>query len=61
MNDTEVPINDDIVLVDLNKSRTVEPHMIRSKAGWSPYLGLTLKGWPRSVICNGKWFDLEKL
>ena len=57
----DLPINDDIVLVDLNKSRTVEPHMIRSKAGWSPYLGLTLKGWPRSVICNGKWFDLEKL
>ena len=56
-----LPLNDDIVLVDLAKSRTISEPMIRSKAGWSPYLGHTLKGWPRYVACNGKWFDLEKL
>jgi dihydroorotase len=55
-----LPINDDVVLVDLHKKQRIEEKMIRSKAGWSPYLGLHLQGWPRYTICDGKCFDLER-
>lgn len=55
-----LPIDDDIVLADLNCTRTIEPSMIRSKAGWSPYLGLTLRGWPRYTVCRGRLFDLSQ-
>lgn len=55
-----LPIDDDAVLVDLNEIRTIEPSMIRSKAGWSPYLGMTLKGWPRYTVCKSRFYDLRK-
>lgn len=54
-----LPINDDVVLVDLKRERTITSDLIRSKAGWSPYLGLTLTGWPRYTVCDGVLFDLE--
>ncbi len=54
-----LPINDDIVLADLLKKRTIETSMIRSKAGWSPYLGMKLQGWPRYTICRGRMFQLD--
>ncbi len=56
-----LPLNDDIVAVDLEIERTIEASMIRSKAGWSPYLGRTLKGWPIYTACQGRLFDLAKL
>lgn len=55
-----LPIDDDVVLADLNEIRTIEPSMIRSKAGWSPYLGMTLKGWPRYTICKSRLYDLKE-
>lgn len=55
----DLPLNDDVVLVDLEAVKTIKQPMIRSKAGWSPYLGRTLKGWPRYTICDGHLFDLE--
>lgn len=33
-------------LVDMEKVKTIEQSDIRSRCGWSPYLGRTLKGWP---------------
>lgn len=54
-----LPIDDDVVLVNLDEKRTIGPSMIRSKAGWSPYLGMTLRGWPRYTICKGRLFDLK--
>lgn len=33
-------------LVDMDKVKTIEQGDIRSRCAWSPYLGLTLKGWP---------------
>ena len=57
----DLPLNDDVVLVDLECKKTIKPAMIRSRAGWSPYLGRTLKGWPRYTLCDKTLFDLEKL
>lgn len=43
----------DLTLVDLNCSRTISNDWIESKAGWSPYDGLKIKGWPISALVNG--------
>ncbi len=57
----KLPPNDDIVLVDMNKKRTIDDSHLRTKAKWSPYAGKTVTGWPRYVILKGKIYDLEKL
>ncbi len=49
----------DWVLVDLNKTATVTS--TASKCGWSPYMGLTLTGWPRYSIMRGKVYELPYL
>lgn len=56
-----LPLNDDVVLVDLNKTKTVDNKHLKTKAKWSPYEGAQLKGWPRYTILRGELFDLEKL
>lgn len=53
-----LPLNEDVVLVDLSMQRTVHPRHLHSKAGWSPYAGMVLQGWPRYVIAQGQCFDL---
>ena len=44
----------DFTIVDLNKTRIIENNWIASKAGWTPYNGLKVKGWPILTIINGK-------
>jgi dihydroorotase len=51
-----VPANEDVVLVDLNKSATISS--TESKCGWSPYMGLTLRGWPVYTILKGRIFKI---
>ncbi len=36
-------------LVDMNLEKIIQISDIRSKCGWSPYLGRTIKGWPAQV------------
>jgi dihydroorotase len=50
--------NDDVVLVDLNKRRTIDNAHLKTKAKWSPYAGLTLTGWPRYTILNGQVYEV---
>lgn len=50
--------NDDVVLVDLEKIKTVENDSLKTKAKWSPYQGMTLKGWPCITILKGKTYDV---
>lgn len=57
----DLPLNEDIVLVDLNKKKTIEDAHLKTKAKWSPYAGWTLQGWPRYTILDGTLFDIEKL
>ena len=38
--------NDDKVLVDLNRERVVRDEDLETKVKWSPYRGMSLKGWP---------------
>jgi dihydroorotase len=53
--------NDDVVLVDLAKSKTVADAALKTKCGWSAYSGWNLRGWPVYTIVNGRFYDLEKL
>ena len=43
----------DLVLVDMNKEKTIENGKLFNKANWSPYNGWTLKGWPVRTLVHG--------
>jgi dihydroorotase len=43
----------DLVLVDLARRRRVERSMLVSRAGWSPFEGLWLTGWPVMTLVRG--------
>lgn len=49
-----LPVYDDVVLVDLNKTEKIT--RTESKCGWSSYMGLTLTGWPVYTVLRGKIF-----
>lgn len=55
----ELARNDDIVLVDLNKSKKVENAALKTKCGWSAFAGQTLRGWPMYVVLRGQLIDLS--
>lgn len=48
-----LPVNDDIVLVDLEKTQAVSAAQLKTKCRWTPYEGSVLKGWPVAVILKG--------
>lgn len=52
----QVPAYDDVVLVDLNKAQLISK--TESKCGWSPYMGMTLRGWPVYTILNGRIYSI---
>ncbi len=54
-----LPPNDDYVLVDLNKVKKVEDRELKTRAGWSPYAGWELKGWPVYTIVKGRVYGQE--
>jgi dihydroorotase len=47
----QIPEFEDWVLVDLDKEATVSH--THSKCGWTPYQGMTLKGWPVATVLRG--------
>jgi dihydroorotase len=51
----------DIVLIDLNKSQTINQTQLKTKCHWSAFNGATLKGWPKYVILNNRLYDLSLL
>lgn len=56
-----VPDNDDVVLVDLNKQKTVNDKQLKTKCGWSPFTGRTLCGWPVYTVLKGRIYELATL
>ncbi|MEN9654265.1 MAG: dihydroorotase [Chlamydiota bacterium] len=56
-----LPENDDVVWVDLNRVKTVDPKHLATKAGWTPYDGWSLQGWPRYTVLRGQTFDVEAM
>ncbi len=55
----EIRENDDVVLVDLNKKKTVKNEDQATKCGWSPFDGWELTGWPVCTILKGKIFNFR--
>lgn len=54
-----LPQNDDLVLVDMNLTKKLEGRDVKTKCGWSPYMGRELKGWPIYTIIKGRLFKLR--
>jgi dihydroorotase len=51
----------DYVLVDLAASRVVKEDKLKTKCQWSPFAGLTLKGWPVYTILKNHLYDLAAI
>jgi dihydroorotase len=45
-----LPSHQDVVLVDMQKTQTVDTHLLQTKCNWTPYAGLTLQGWPVMTV-----------
>jgi dihydroorotase len=43
----------DLTIVDLKRRETITNNWIKSKAGWTPYDGVTVTGWPVGTIVRG--------
>lgn len=53
-----LPSNEDLVLVDINLTKTIEKNHLKTKCGWSPFEGRTLRGWPVYTILKNKVYNV---
>ena len=44
----------DVVIFDPRRQQTITPSTLHETAGWTPYDGLTLRGWPSATISRGE-------
>jgi dihydroorotase len=44
----------DFSIVDLKRTRSVEESWLATPAGWSPYTGRRVTGWPHAVVLRGQ-------
>ena len=43
----------DFTIVDMNRTETITNDWVASKAGWTPYDGVSVTGWPVGTIIRG--------
>lgn len=43
----------DLVIFDPEATQTITPETLHETAGWTPYNGLTLQGWPQTTLSRG--------
>jgi dihydroorotase len=43
----------DLTVVDLKRRETITDRWIASRAGWTPYDGITVTGWPVGTVIRG--------
>ena len=43
----------DLTVVDLKRRQTITDAQVASRAGWTPYSGLTVTGWPVGTLVRG--------
>ena len=43
----------DLTVVDLKRRETITDRWIASRAGWTPYDGVTVTGWPVGTLIRG--------
>lgn len=51
----EVGARANITVVDMKKQKTIEDSWIQSIAGWTPYHGVKVKGWPIATLVGGQF------
>ncbi|MEO0567670.1 MAG: dihydroorotase [Pseudomonadota bacterium] len=44
----------DLTIVDLKRRETIKDDWIASRAGWTPYDGVTVTGWPVGTVVRGR-------
>jgi dihydroorotase len=44
----------DLTVVDLKRRQTITDDWVASRAGWTPYNGVTVTGWPVSTLVRGQ-------
>jgi dihydroorotase len=44
----------DLTVVDLGRTETIRDRWIQSRAAWTPYDGVTVKGWPVGTVVRGQ-------
>jgi dihydroorotase len=44
----------DLTIVDLKRRETITNEQAGSRAGWTPYDGVTVTGWPVGTIVRGR-------
>jgi dihydroorotase len=44
----------DLTIVDMKRRETITNHWIRSRCGWTPYDGVSVRGWPVGTFVRGK-------
>jgi dihydroorotase len=49
-----VGYNADLTVVDLKRRETIRDKWVASRAGWTPYDGVTVTGWPVGTLVRGR-------
>jgi dihydroorotase len=44
----------DLTIVDLKRRETITNQWVKSRAGWTPYDGVTVTGWPVGTVVRGR-------
>ncbi len=44
----------DVVIFDPNRAKRIATERLHEAADWTPYAGMTVTGWPRTVLSRGK-------
>lgn len=56
-----LPVNDDLVLVDIVNYRELSDAQMASKCHWTPFVGMNLTGFPRYVFTQQRLIDCRSL
>lgn len=51
--------NNDQIIVNMNLEKEVKNANLKTKCGWSPFVGWKLIGWPIAVTINNKTFNFK--
>lgn len=57
----QIPPNEDVILVNLEKEKTVKNETLQTKCKWSAFEGQTLKGWPIYAILRGRLYMCDNI
>lgn len=54
----DLPDNEDYVFIDMETEQPVRDEQLCTKVKWSPYVGMSLFGWPQYITLKNRFYDL---